>query len=109
MIELRKQIGRDVITQKKRDCGQYMILMDGDLIGFLSYRVGAGPQLIARIAPDDRKEVERACRVKVSPNKLGPLRMIGERPSEPTGETEDEFDAFESFEEDEETIGESAG
>lgn len=84
---------RDVISKRPVDGGQYQIRVDGRLVGFIGYHNGARAMLHERFSPLELKEIERAVRVKLTPQMIGGIVQVPEKSKETkAGPKHDNFD-----------------
>lgn len=60
----------DIVTKKPRDTGQYVIKVDGQTVGFLSYFDNAPIRLHERRSPMEQVEIFEAVCKQVYPQKV---------------------------------------
>lgn len=80
-IELERYCPQDYFTRQPRDGGQYLIVVDGRPIGYMPDHAGASPLLIERVGPVEAKLIERYIRQRLTPKRVGPLKMVGLNPT----------------------------
>ena len=68
--------GKDAATKREQYTGQYAIMIDGKLGGFIGEHDGARPMVIRRYSPLELKEIEDAVRRQLADTqKIGGIRQ----------------------------------
>ena len=57
-VELLPHKGKNMATQQEQQLPQYMVVADGELIGYKSWKFGSKIVLIKHLSPEDIKEVK---------------------------------------------------
>jgi len=65
VVELRQMHGTHMATGKRVVVPQYQIMMDGQHVGYLSWKPLAKVMLIRKVGPVEREELERLVREQV--------------------------------------------